>query len=60
MIPFQKKISIIALGGMHMKIENEYAVQMLIEVLYEKELINRATYLNIMKQINQEQQRKVA
>lgn len=43
-----------------MKIENEYAVQMLIEVLYEKGLINRATYLNIMKQINQEQQRKVA
>ena len=43
-----------------MKIENEYAVQMLIEVLYDKGLINRATYLNIMKQINQEQQRKVA
>ncbi len=43
-----------------MKIENEYAVQMLIEVLYEKGLINRATYLNIMKEINQEQQRKVA
>lgn len=43
-----------------MKIENEYAVQMLIEVLYEKGLINRATYFNIMKQINQEQQRKVA
>lgn len=43
-----------------MKIKNEYAVQMLIEVLYEKGLINRATYLNIMKQINQEQQRKVA
>ncbi len=43
-----------------MKIENEYAVQMLIEVLYEKELINRATYLNIMKEINQEQQRKAA
>ncbi len=42
-----------------MKIENEYAVQMLIEVLYEKGFINRATYLNIMKQINQEQQRKV-
>ena len=43
-----------------MKIENEYAVQMLIEVLYEKGLINRATYLNIMKEMNQEQQRKAA
>lgn len=43
-----------------MKIENEYAVQMLIEVLYEKGLINRATHLNIMKQINQDKQQKAA
>ncbi len=43
-----------------MKIENEYAVQMLVEVLYEQGLINRATYLNIMKEMNQEQQRKAA
>ncbi len=43
-----------------MKIENEYAVQMLVEVLYEKGLINRATYLNIMKEMNQDKQQKAA
>lgn len=43
-----------------MKIENEYAVQMLVEVLYEKGLINRSTYLNIMKEMNQDKQQKAA
>jgi len=43
-----------------MKIENEYAVQMLVEVLYEQGLINRTTYLNIMKEMNQDKQQKAA
>lgn len=43
-----------------MKIENEYAVQMLIEILFEKGLLNQATYLNVMKEMNRNEQQKAA
>lgn len=32
-----------------MKIDNQYAAILLIEILYEKGLINKATYQNVMK-----------
>ena len=34
------------------KINNEYAALVLIEILYEKGLINKATYNNIQNQYN--------
>lgn len=43
-----------------MKIETEYAVQMLIEILFEKGLLNQETYLNVMKEMNQNEQQKAA
>ena len=43
-----------------MKIETEYAVQMLIEILFEKGLINQATYLNVMQEMNRNEQQKAA
>ncbi len=43
-----------------MKIETEYAVQMLIEILFEKGLLNQATYLNVMKEMNRNEQQKAA
>jgi hypothetical protein len=37
-------------GGRNMhQISNQYAALVLIEILYEKGLINKATYENIMK-----------
>jgi len=45
---------------MHMKIETEYAVQMLIEILFEKGLLNQETYLNVMKEMNRNEQQKAA
>ena len=32
-----------------MKLDNEYAAILLIEILYKKNLINNATYDNVMK-----------
>lgn len=43
-----------------MKIETEYTVQMLIEILFEQGLINQATYLNVMKEMNRNEQQKAA
>ncbi len=43
-----------------MKIETEYAVQMLIEILFEKGLLNQETYLNVMKEMNRNEQSKAA
>lgn len=43
-----------------MKIETEYSVQMLIEILFEKGLINQATYLNVMQEMNRNEQQKAA
>ncbi len=43
-----------------MKIETEYAVQMLIEILFEKGLLNQAAYLNVMKEMNRNEQQKAA
>lgn len=42
-----------------MKIETEYAVQMLIEILFEKGLLNQTTYLNVMKEMNRNEQQKL-
>ena len=43
-----------------MKIETEYAVQMLIEILFEKGLLNQETYLSVMKEMNRNEQQKAA
>ncbi len=43
-----------------MKIEAEYTVQMLIEILFEKGLLNQATHLNVMKEMNRNEQQKAA
>ncbi len=43
-----------------MKIETEYAVQMLIEILFEKGLLNQETYLNVMKEMHRNEQQKAA
>jgi len=34
------------------KINDEYAALMLIEILYEKRLVNKSTYENVQKQYN--------
>ena len=41
------------------KLDKEFEIRILVEMLYEKELINRATYLNIISKLN-DSRRKAA
>lgn len=41
-----------------MKIEFEYEVRLMIEILFEKGLINQPTYLNIIRNYDNQKQKK--
>lgn len=43
-----------------MKIEFDYEVRLMIEILFEKGLINQATYLNIIRNYDNQKQKKSA
>jgi hypothetical protein len=43
-----------------MKIEFDYEVRLMIEVLFEKGLINQPTYLNIIRNLDKQEQKKSA
>lgn len=40
-----------------MKIEFEYEVRLMIEILFEKGLINKPTYLNIIRNFDNQKQK---
>lgn len=40
-----------------MKIEFEYEVRLMIEILFEKSLINQPTYLNIIRNFDNQKQK---
>jgi len=43
-----------------MKIEFDYEVRLMIEILFEKGLINQPTYLNIIRNLDKQEQKKSA
>lgn len=43
-----------------MKIEFDYEVRLMIEILFEKGLINQPTYLNIIRNFDDRKQKKSA
>lgn len=43
-----------------MKIEFDYEVRRMIEILFEKGLINQSTYLNIIRNLDEQEQKKSA
>lgn len=43
-----------------MKIEFDYEVRLMIEILFEKGLINQSTYLNIIRNLDKQEQKKSA
>ena len=55
-----EKIVKLQYGGNLLKIEFEYEVRLMIEILFEKDLINQPTYLNIIRNYSNQKQKKSA
>ena len=47
-------------GGTMKKLNRNYEIRMLVEILYEKSLINRKTYLAVIDELNRNSDGKAA